>query len=133
MKKNKTMNTKYYFLLLIIGFIILTFSMNSCYYDNGEYLYPKLEDDESMSCDTTDITYNDHIKTYLNAKCTSCHCSGGSAAPNLDNFNDAHNYAVTNGAKLYDYVINPNASPQSYVTTVCEKKQLKIWIDSGAN
>lgn len=52
---------------------ILSFTLlSSCYYDNEEALYPKVD----LGCDTTQaITYTNSISLIIQENCLSCHNS----------------------------------------------------------
>ena len=56
-----------YLLLPLFAFIAIL--INSCYYDNEEYLYPVLP----APCDTTNVTYSQSIVNTLSNYCLSCH------------------------------------------------------------
>jgi hypothetical protein len=54
----------FYFLLAV-----MVVSINSCYYDIAEELYPG----SGVPCDTSAITYSLSVKPVLDQKCNSCH------------------------------------------------------------
>lgn len=111
-------------IFVLMGFII---SISSCYNDNEEDIYIKFN--AGVSCDTTNITYDKNMKTFFNAKCASCH-DGSQSACNLNNYNNAHNYAIQANSNLYTTVAGN--SHKNCVLTACEDLQLKLWIENGA-
>ena len=118
----KTM--KYLFFTCVIISIVL---LSSCYNDNEEDIYKYFT---ATSCDSANITYSKHIKTLFDSKCSSCH-NGTDATCNLNNFANAHAYAIIPNTNLYTYV--SDGTHKNQVLTDCEKKQLKLWIETGAN
>lgn len=116
-------------LKLTLIFAMLTFMaifmMNSCKNDNEEELYGN----DTIPCDTSNVTYSGTMKSFFDAQCTSCHYDGNQY-PFLENFATAHDYAISNGNTLFTKIKDGH---QGTNVTVCEKIQLQKWINSGAN
>jgi len=115
MKKN--------FIFIMISSVMLS----ACYNDNEEDIYSKFN--ATLSCDTLNVDYEKNIKYILTSKCVSCH-DGSHPTCNLNNFNNAHNYALLPNTNLYTYVEGNNH--QNTELSDCELKQLKLWIENGA-
>lgn len=109
--------------------MLISISFHSCYYDNNEDLHPNNDTIITSDCDTVLVTYNVQIKPFFDANCISCHSSGGTH-PYLNDYTDAHNYAITPSNKLNNYLLNDH---EGISTTACQKAQVKKWIDTGAN
>ncbi len=114
---------KYCIFFVFISFALLT----SCYNDNEEDIYSKFN--ASLNCDTIDVNYEENIKFILNANCASCH-DGSHPSCNLNNYTNARNYALLPNSNLYTYV--ENNTHKDAVLSDCELKQLKLWIENGA-
>ena len=113
---------------------ILFMTSWSCYYDNEEFLYPKL----SSSCDTIDVTFSSAVKPVLQQYCYTCH-SNSNAAPfggniKLEDYADVK-ISADNG-KLYGTVAHlPGYSPMPKGGSIlddCDISMIKSWINSGA-
>jgi hypothetical protein len=118
---------------LIIVIPVIAFAW-SCYYDNEEFLYPKL----SNSCDTIDVTFSSAVKPVLQQYCFTCH-SNSNAAPfggniKLEDYADVK-ISADNG-KLYGTVAHLpgySAMPKGgSKLDDCDISMIKSWIDSGA-
>jgi len=114
-------------LLLVIGAFILT--INSCYYDKAELLYPP------NTCDTVTVTYSSSIVPILGANCTSCH-GGTLPAGGIDlSIYSAVKVQVDNG-KLWGAVSHaPGYKPMprnSDKLSDCNLAKIKLWILAGA-
>ena len=118
--------------LLVLIFItsnIVIISLNSCYYDKADLLYP------DKACDSTAVTYSTSVLPILSSNCISCH--GGSTPSAGINFST---YAgvkqqVDNG-KLWGAISHsPNYSPMpknSNQLSSCNLSKIRIWISAGA-
>lgn len=106
----------------------------SCYYDNEEFLYPKL----SSSCDTIDVTFSSVVKPVLQQYCYTCHSNSIAASfggnIKLEDYADVK-ISADNG-KLYGTVAHlPGYSPMPKGGSKldgCDISMIKSWIDSGA-
>ncbi len=115
-------------LLILIAFL----SMEGCYYDNEEDLYPI---DPNSICDTVDVSYSVTVKAILEANCVSCH-TGNFPSGNqlLDNYQSVAD--IANTGKLYGVISHQDrftAMPPSQVKiNACDIDKIKSWIDAGA-
>lgn len=114
--------------IMIMGSIILV-SLNSCYYDKSDLLYP------DTACDTTAVKYSTSVLPVLSSTCISCH--GGStpsAGISLDTYNGVKQQ-VDNGRLWGAVSHNPNYSPMPKNSTqlsTCNLNKIRIWIAAGA-
>ena len=112
----------------IIGLIVLI-SLNSCYYDSVEELYP-----QPPVCDTSGVTYSGTVKPIIDANCTDCH-SGSVPAGNISlaNYNEVV-VAAQNGSLLgtirHDNGWSPMPKNGNKIDD-CSIKKLEVWVDSG--
>jgi hypothetical protein len=113
--------------VILITVIFINIIFCSCYNDNKEDIYILFN---SGTCDTNNVTYTKNIKHIFDIHCVNCH-NGSSLVCNLNNFANSHSYAVIPNTVLYSKVKDGNHNYQ--VLTDCEKKQLRIWIATGAN
>jgi hypothetical protein len=105
--------------------LLLGVLLTGCYNDNEESLYANYNNlNGTTSCDTVNLTYTSHIKTIMDANCTSCHNTGSGHAAILDNPSDVMSAAL--GWNLYDFSIN-STHLGSVNLDVCSQKQLRIW------
>ncbi len=114
-------------LIIVAG--ILTTSLNSCYYDKADLLYP------DTACDTTAVTYSTSVLPVLSSNCISCH--GGatpSAGIGLDTYAGVKIQA--DNGRLWGAVSHsPNFSPMpknSNKLNVCSLEKIRLWIAAGA-
>lgn len=106
----------------------------SCYYDNEEFLYPKL----STSCDTANVTFSSSIQPVLQQYCFTCHSNSNAASfggnIKLEDYADVK-ISADNG-KLYGSVAHlPGYSQMPKGGSKiddCNISIIKTWIDSGS-
>lgn len=103
------------------------FTLYACYYDNEEDIYAKFN--SKLNCDTIDVSYTKNLRYFFDTNCASCH-DGSHPTCNLNNYNNAHSYATQPNTNLYTVVVNNDH--KNRVLTGCELKQLKLWIENGA-
>lgn len=113
---------------------IFVFSIQSCYYDNEEELYPEI----TNGCDTTDVTYSNNIQKIISSRCLGCHSDasyyeygGGVALEGYENVK----VSADNGGLLGTITHNPDytAMPKgASKMDDCKIEQIKIWIEDGA-
>lgn len=113
----------------IILFSIVLTSLNSCYYDKSDLLYP------DTACDTTAVKYSTSVLPVLSSSCITCH--GGttpSAGISLDSYNGVKQQ-VDNGRLWGAVSHNPSYSPMPKNSTqlsTCNLNKIRIWIAAGA-
>jgi hypothetical protein len=114
--------------VIVLCSIILT-SINSCYYDKSDLLYP------DTACDTTAVKYSTSVLPVLSSTCITCH--GGttpSAGISLDSYNGVKQQ-VDNGRLWGAVSHNPSYSPMPKNSTqlsACNLSKIRIWIAAGA-
>lgn len=95
---------------------------------------------DTTACDTTNITYTEHIQPILAASCTGCH--GGSdpdADIDLSSYELVVQYEQANPQKLYSSVawqqdppVFARPMPQGQGTLPdCEIEQIRVWVANG--
>lgn len=126
---------KNYRTALINGFImILLFtslvSLNSCFYDDEETLYP-----QAAACDTTNVTYSATISVIMSSNCNTCH-SGSTAQAGIktDNYTDLK--TIADNEKLWGVVnhlsgFSPMPKDRPMLSD-CDLNKIRIWIEEGA-
>lgn len=115
---------------LLVTITCLSLSLNSCYYDNAEDLYPE---DTTAIIDTNIVyTYTGHAKAIIDGNCATagCHVSGTGRQPftsyaevsaAIQNFNLKGRIEGTSGA-----IMPPSGSlPQSQLAI------LTTWINNN--
>ena len=118
---------KTYSKILIAISILLTISLNSCYYDSEEELYPG-----SNTCDLTNVTYSNSIAPIFSAYCNSCHSSS-----NPSGYIATDNYAsVTANMSRIRGCVNhlPGYSPMpkdGNKLSTCDLSKIDTWINQG--
>jgi hypothetical protein len=128
MYKIKSGNTGFITALIIISGILLN-SLNSCYYDKSDLLYP------NTACDTTAVKYSTSVLPVLSSNCINCH--GGatpSAGISLDTYSGVK-MQVDNGRLWGAVSHSPNYSPMpknSNKLNTCSLEKIRIWIAAGA-
>ncbi len=121
------------FISLVIILVISGFIYHSCYWDNEEYLYPKIS-----QCDTSVFTYSAAIKPILDSYCLSCHANnvassfGGNVK--LGTYPDVK--TVADNGKLVGSIGHQNgfsAMPKgSSKLEGCKITIIRKWVTSGA-
>ncbi|MBW6489733.1 MAG: hypothetical protein K0B15_00935 [Lentimicrobium sp.] len=69
----------------------MAISLNSCYYDKEEYLYPDLPGGE---CDTTTVFYSAFVAPLLASGCNSCQSPASPSGGVITSTNDGLKTAV---------------------------------------
>ncbi len=116
------------FVFFICIAIVVLYS--SCGKEKGNLYVP-------LSCDTTNVKYNDTIKNIVAITCavSGCHVSGG-AGPNDFTIYAELKAKVDDNGKVYDRVfVNASPMPPTYAVkqlTDCEKQKIKSWLNMGA-
>jgi mono/diheme cytochrome c family protein len=126
MMKRHVLKRKF-FRLLILVFTLLMGSviLNSCYYDNEEYLYPA---NGQSTCDTLSVTYNANIAPIFANNCNGCH---NSASPGGNIITDNHTDLVANINKVWlaiNHFPGAEAMPKGGgKLSDCEIAKIKRW------
>ena len=128
MHQIKPGKTGFFTALIIISGMLLN-SLNSCYYDKSDLLYP------NTACDTVAVKYSTSVLPVLSSNCINCH--GGatpSAGISLDTYTGVKQQ-VDNGRLWGAVSHSPNYSPMpknSNKLNNCNLEKIRIWIAAGA-
>lgn len=120
--------------LIMILFVVF-FSLEGCYYDNEEELYPA-----SAECITDNMSFASNVWPLINASCIGCHSganpSGGISLESYADVNAAAQINPGNYGSLYGAISHASGnSPMpknSDKLADCTIAQIKAWIDQGA-
>jgi hypothetical protein len=117
------MMNKTIIIIIVLGVSILS----GCYYDNKEELYPNTYGTQ-ITCDTSNLTYTNSIKTIIDANCASSSCHGaGGTSPDLSSYINVTSNITRVKARAIDLKTMPASAPLS----VCEINKLQAWINAG--
>jgi mono/diheme cytochrome c family protein len=114
--------------------LLMSIALYSCKKENKESL--------SITCDSTNVSYNSTIKPLFQNNCYSCH-SNTNAASNgagvaLENYADVVNWVDTStgsngGTLLMDIEHKGNPMPKGRnKLPICDIAQVRNWIKEGA-
>ena len=121
-------NTVFIAALILLSSILLS-SLNSCYYDKSDLLYP------DTACDTAFVKYSTSVLPVLSSNCINCHGGGTpSAGISLDTYAGVK-IQVDNGRLWGAVSHSPNYSPMpknSIKLNNCSLEKIRIWIAAGA-
>lgn len=111
----------------------LFFTLNGCYYDKADQVYPH------SSCDTTNVRLSVELNAIMSANCFRCH-SSANAPVNGGNYN-LQDYATIKNAALnglllssilQDNKLAPPMPQDGGKLSDCEINKFAAWIDAGA-
>lgn len=128
MQKIKLSKPGFITALIIISGILIN-SLNSCYYDKSDLLYP------NTACDTAAVKYSTSVLPVLSSNCINCH--GGatpSAGISLDTYAGVK-IQVDNGRLWGAVSHSASYSPMpknSAKLNNCSLEKIRIWIAAGA-
>ncbi len=117
-------------IFFIISVLLLSLSIQSCYYDKEEWLYGP-----TTACDTTGTSsYTQKVVPLFEQYCYSCH-SGSFPSGNIPMGTYAADKVIALNGKLYGsinhaagYVAMPQGAPKM---TDCQIATIKKWISEG--
>ena len=118
-------------LCLMFSIVVLGISLNSCYYDKADKLYP------NSTCDTVKMIFSSNIKPILTNNCLNqgCHTTANPfASIVLDTYSGAT--ATIAGNKLINalkYITggSKNMPPAGKISD-CDISKVEAWIKRGA-
>jgi hypothetical protein len=86
---------------------------------------------DTVSCDTTNVTYSQTVQPLFNTHCVGCHNSGSSF--NFDGYTPLSTYLTANAQKLIDDINYTGAQqmPPTGMMNECNRRKMIIWIQSG--
>ena len=114
-------------LLLLAVSLIIAFSLNGCYNDSEEELYPG-----SNTCDVSNVTYSNSIAPVFTTYCNSCHSTSN---PSGNIVTDNYASAKANMSRIRGAV--NHASGYSFMPkngsqlSTCDLTKIDIWINQG--
>jgi len=123
------MNRSFY--ILFITAACLALCMSACYYDKRDALYPPIP--IHSICDTTGISYSQHISVILSAHCTNCHnASLASGGHRLDIYSGVS--AASSRIKgSINHSPGYSAMPQGGIKlNDCQILKIETWLLAGA-
>ena len=115
--------------------VVIAISLNACYYDKADSIYP---DTTATTCDTVNITYSNQVLSIVNTNCNNCHAAavansiGGCI--NLSTYTAMKPY-ITNGSFLNSILQNGQAAPMpknASKLSSCNILVIQTWINKGA-
>lgn len=118
--------------IIFVQFLLGILLYSGCYWDNEEYLYPKIS-----QCDTSVYTYSAAVKPILDSYCLSCHANN--VAPSFGGNIKLGTYAdvkvAADNGKLLGSISHQNgisAMPQgSAKLEDCKITIVRKWIAAG--
>lgn len=115
---------------IILISILSAALMSACFFDTEEDLYEFYY--EANQCDTTQITYLEHIEPIIRGKCatTGCHVAGGTGNGIFESYEGVKD-KVNDGSLLRRTVVNQDMPPSGPLSD-CQMKQIQAWIALGA-
>lgn len=107
----------------VLGFLL--FAVSSCYYDNGEDLYPTDPND----CKTDSLTYDGDIKAIFSNSCavSGCHITGVQP-PSLETYSEVK----ASLSRIEQRALVQKDMPTGGPLSSCDQEKLKQWIADGA-
>lgn len=114
---------------LLLCFFTLLVSLNACYYDSEEDLYP------NTNCVTDNVTYSGVIAPIIQSKCYTCHDAANNLGNiNLEGYTNLKKYVDSGqllGAIRHESGYSP--MPQnSGQLPACEIAKIEAWVADGA-
>jgi hypothetical protein len=121
--------------LAVLGSIILSTSVQSCYYDNEADIYGTAT---SGTCDTTTAKYATFVQPLMNAQCATsgCHNAASAAAgANLGTYTATKAYITNSKAFFLGSIKHTSGYSQmpkgGSTMAACDIKKLETWINAG--
>lgn len=112
------------------GALLAGLLATACFFDNEEDVYQYYY--EANQCDSTGITFTQHIEPIIRGKCatTGCHVAGGTGNGIFESYGGVKE-KVNNGSLLRRTVVERNMPPSGPLSE-CQMKQIRAWIAAGA-
>ena len=106
---------------------LLMAALSSCYYDNGNALYPNAD----INCDTVNVTFTSVASEIIYQSCatTNCHVAGTGRVL-LTNYEEIKS-TIDNGLFVQRAMYAQDMPPQGPLSP-CNIKKLNAWIENGA-
>lgn len=88
----------------------------------------KPEDIAPIECETDGLTYDNGVKSIIDANCASSGCHGGARSPRLTTYAE-----VTSSLdRVEQRALKDRDMPPSSPLGSCSSEKLQAWIDAGA-
>jgi hypothetical protein len=119
-------------IIFLTGIVLsIIISLDSCFYDKGDYLY-----NHGNGCDTAStVLYSLNVRPVLEQQCYSCH-SGSSPSGGIAMGTHSTDKAIAVNGKLYGSINHSSgysAMPQGQAKMdACTISIIKKWIDAGS-
>jgi len=117
--------------LILLG--IFAFSLQSCYYDNEEELYPQY----SIDCKTTNVSFSNDVQKIIDSRCIGCHnnsnystIGGGVPLEGYENLKTSADNGGLLGSITHDSEYSKMPKGSSKMDD-CKIEQIKNWIEEG--
>jgi hypothetical protein len=128
MKKN------WFITLALFSAVLLSATVQSCYYDNEEYLYGK----PNTTCDTAAVKFSTVVLPLMTAQCATAGChnaASASAGANLSTYAATKSY-ITNSKEFFLGSINYTAGFSKMPKggnkmAACDISKIEAWIKAG--
>lgn len=130
--KKLTLNKYAMNLKNLISLIVVTLLMFSCSGSDDDPITPNSNIPDPNPNNSTNITYNSHIKTIMSGNCTSCHGNPttSSAPMSLTTYSEVKNAVETRG--LIERINNANnPMPQGGLMSQTNRDLVQQWKDQG--
>ncbi len=115
--------------------IILSTSVQSCYYDNEADIYGTVS---TGNCDTTNAKFAAFVQPLMNAQCATSGChnaSTASAGANLSTYTATKTYITNNKAFFLGSIKHTTGYSQmpkgASKMAACDITKLETWINAG--
>ncbi len=118
----------------IIGIFLIIFTLQSCYYDKEEILYPVINNE----CDTISVNYSITVADIISQNCLSCHSNASASTSGggipLEDYSDVK--ANADNGKLLGSIKHEAGYSQmpkdGSKLNDCNISKIEIWINSEA-
>ncbi len=129
------MKKTFFVTIIILCGILLSTSIQSCYYDNEEVLYGTAS---TASCDSTAGKFATNVSTIMAAQCATSGCHNtatASAGANLSSYATIKSY-ITNNKDFFigsiKHTSGFSAMPKgSNKLGICDISKIESWINAG--
>jgi hypothetical protein len=133
MKRHSLKRNLLHFLVPVFSILLGSIALNSCYYDNEEYLYPP--SGIPSTCDTLSPTYAANIAPIFASGINGCNgCHGTKSHPGTDVITDNYKDLTANIGRVWNSInhIGGHDMPKGGgKLTDCELAKIRRWRNLG--
>jgi hypothetical protein len=133
MKRHSNKQNLLHFLIPVFSLLLGSIALNSCYYDNDEYLYPS--NGLPSACDTLSPTYLANIAPIFASGVNGCNgCHGINNHPGTDVITDNYKDLTANINRVWNSInhIGGNDMPKGGgKMTDCDLAKIRQWRNLG--